>query len=196
MLKVEFVYRELLFQALEKNKREFTQKQLSEILGTSLSNVNHALKPLKRMNAVKINPQNFVLVNPRKVLFYWASIRNTKKDVVYSTRAEASVSQIEKSMPAGVFFTAYSGFKFAFKEAPADYTSVYVYAKNSDEIKKRFPEKMFPHNLFVLKADELQSKYGKTLPVAQLFVDLWNLQEWFASDYLKALEEKLHGLLE
>ena len=53
MRKVEFVYRELLFQALEGGERSFTQKGLSEMLDVSLGNVNHALKPLKRMNAVR-----------------------------------------------------------------------------------------------------------------------------------------------
>jgi len=196
MLKNEFVYRELLFQAFENSVREFTQKALSVELGLSLSHVNHALKPLKRMGAIKIRPQGLVLVNPKKVLLYWCSVRNVQKDIVYSTRVDASVREIEKSMPQGTVFTAYSGFKFAFNETPSDYSVVYVYAGNIAEIKKRFPEKSEPFNLIVLQADSLLKKYGKKISLAQLFVDLWSLPEWFAKDYLKAMEEKLYGLLE
>ncbi|RLG70222.1 MAG: hypothetical protein DRO07_00680, partial [Candidatus Iainarchaeum archaeon] len=71
MQKREFVYREILFQSLEKKNNEFTQSALASLLNISLSNVNHALKPLKRMNAIKVNPRNFVVVNPKKILMYW-----------------------------------------------------------------------------------------------------------------------------
>jgi len=32
--------------------------------------------------------------------------------------------------------------------------------------------------------------------IAQIFVDLWNLKEWYAKDFLKAMEAKLNGILE
>src|SRR3989338_5819925 len=105
MLKLEQVFREVLFQA-ENGKKVFTQKELALLLGISLTNVNHAVRQLERMHAVKINPRNFELVSPAKVLFYWASVRNLSNDVVFSARIDKSVSEIEKSMPAGTFFTA------------------------------------------------------------------------------------------
>ena len=196
MKKIEFVYRELLFQALEGKERSFTQKGLSEALDVSLSNVNHALKPLKRMNAVKVNPRNFTVVNPKKILFYWASARDLGKDIVYSTRAEMPVSEIEKNMAADAVFAAYSGYKFRFKDVPADYSEVYVYCSDLGEMKERFPSREKNHNLFVLEKDVLMGRYGKTGSIAQLFVDLWNLPQWYAADFLKALEAKIDGLLE
>ena len=36
----------------------------------------------------------------------------------------------------------------------------------------------------------------KEITVAQIFVDLWNLKEWYAKDFLKAMEKKINGLLE
>ncbi|MBU1120581.1 hypothetical protein KJ660_01770 [Candidatus Micrarchaeota archaeon] len=197
MRKIEFVYREVLYQVLEKKNHSFTQKELSSKLNVSLSNVNHALKPLKRMNAVKVNPRNFSVVNAKKILFYWASTRNLQKDIVYCTRAEIPVKEIEKNMPADAVFAAYSGYKFRFNDAPADYSEVYVYASDLEEMNKRFPlaKKKNP-NLFVLKKDELMEGYGKTESIGQLFVDLWNLPEWYARDFLKALEAKIDALLE
>lgn len=196
MLKTEFVYRELLFQALEKRQRSFTQKELGRGLNVSLSNVNNALRPLRRMNAVKVKPMGFSLVNPKKVLFYWASNRNLGKDVVYSTRVDAPVAEIEKRMAADVVFGAYSGYKFKFKDVPADYSEVYVYASDLNEVRKRFPERKGNANLVVLCKDELLERYGKTGSIAQLFVDLWNLPEWYARDFLKELEARIDALLE
>ncbi|MCX6799448.1 MAG: hypothetical protein NTW59_05135 [Candidatus Diapherotrites archaeon] len=196
MLKTEFVYRELLFQCLERHNRGFTQRELSAQTGVSLTNVNHALLPLRRMAAVKVNPRNFSVVNPKKVLLYWASNRNLQRDIVYSTRADASVGNIEKGMPADTVFAAYSAYKFRFREAPADYSEVYVYAEDLAEIKRRFPAAGGPPNLFVLQKDGLMERYGKTGTIAQVFVDLWNMPEWYAKDFLKALEARIDAILE
>jgi len=196
MKKIEFVYRELLFQALEKGKNSFTQSELSTRLNVSLSNVNHALQPLRRMNAIEVNPRNFSVVNAKKILLFWASTRNPGQGLVYSTRVEKPVRGIEKGMPPDAVFTAYSGFKFRFRETPADYSEVYVYAGDLDEMQKRFPERKGNPNLFVLEKDCLMEGYGKTATMGQIFADLWNLPEWYAKDFLKELEAKIDALLE
>lgn len=46
-------------------------------------------------------------------------------------------------------------------------------------------------NLIVLKADSWLAKLGKITPDVQTYVDLWNLSEWYAKDFLKALKEKM-----
>ena len=46
-------------------------------------------------------------------------------------------------------------------------------------------------NLFVLKDDENIEKYDKSGTIGQIFVDLWNLNSWYANDFLKALEERI-----
>lgn len=196
MNKVEFVFREILFQAIEEKNRTLTQKELSNCLHVSLSTVNLALKPLKRINAVKVNPMNFKIVNPKKILLYWASARDLSGNLIYKTRSDLPVSEIEKRMPTGIVFSAYSAFKFRFKETPADYSEIYVYANDLEEIKKRFPLKEGNENLFVLQADESMQRYGNITCIAQTFVDLWNLPEWYSSDFIKAMEEKLDAVLE
>ncbi|MEW6295055.1 MAG: hypothetical protein AB1467_02025 [Candidatus Diapherotrites archaeon] len=196
MLKAEFVFRELLFQVLEKKNYSFTQKDLAGRLGVSISNVNFALRPLRKMNAIKVNPRNFSVVNAKKILYYWASVRDLRKDIVYETRVEKPVREIERAMPSGIAFGAFSAFKFRFKGVPADYSEVYVYADELSEIKRRFPERKGNPNLFVLQKDELMDSYGNTSIIAQTFVDLWNLPEWYAKDFLKELEAKIDGLLE
>ncbi len=189
MKRTEEVYREMLYQA-EKGNNILTQKAISDKLDISLSGINNALAPMRRMNAVSIRKMCFHIINQKKMLYYWASIRNLKKDIIYSTRYEKGVIEIEKSMPDTIIFTAYSGYRLKYKEAPADYSEVYVYSDDINEIKKRFPVSKNTPNIFVLKKDKNMDKYGKIATNANIFVDLWNLHEWYAQDFLKAMEQK------
>jgi len=193
MKKIELVYREILFNAIEKKNRKLTQSYLAKTLNISLSTVNLALKPLARMNAIKIKNMNFDIIDIKKILLFWASIRNIEKDIIYKTRVEEPVKEIEKLAPDNVVFTAYSAHKFKFKDVPADYSEVYIYGE--DDIKKRFKESSKNPNLFVLKKQNAD-KYGKTATIANLFVDLWNLKQWYAKDFLTALEVKIARILE
>ncbi len=194
MKKSELVYREILFNAMEKKIRILTQAELSRTLKISLSTVNNALKPLTRMGAVEITPRNFHVLNIKKILYFWASVRNLERDVVYATRVDFPVRNIERAMPDDVIFAAYSAYKFLFNDVPADYSEVYVYGDSN--LKKRFPETKGPFNLFVLKKDTAIEMYGRKTTMANTFVDLWNLREWYAEEFVKALEGKMHGILE
>ena len=192
MKRTEEVYREILFQSMEKKKNNLTQSYLANALSISLSGINLALEPLKKMNAVKINQRSLDVIDKKKILYYWASIRNLDKDIIYKTRVEKSVAEIESEMPNEIIYTGYSAYKFKFKDVPADYSEVYVYSDDLTEIKKRFPENNKNPNLSALKKD----KNMKEITIAQIFVDLWNLKEWYAKDFLRAMEKKINGLLE
>lgn len=192
MKKIEQVFREILHQAMEKGNKILTQLEVSKGLGFSLSTINLAVKKLEKMNAVRIKKMNFSVVDAKKILYYWASVRDIEKDIVYTTRADMPVREIEQNLPDAIF-GAYSAYKFKFKDVPADYSEVYVYAGAEDlkSIEKRFPHNEKKPNLFVMKADANMKRYGKTATIAQIFVDLWNMKEWYASDFLKALEENI-----
>jgi predicted transcriptional regulator len=189
MKRIEEVYREMLFESIEKNNNNLTQSYLAKALNISLSIVNLALRPLKQMNAIKIKQRSFDIIDKKKMLYYWASFRNLEKDIIYKTRVEKPIRRIESEMPSDIVFAAYSAYKFIFKDVPADYSEVYVYSDSTDEIKKRFPLSKGTPNLFVLKKD----KNLKKTTLANLFVDLWNLKEWYAKDFLNALEVKLNA---
>lgn len=192
MKKIEQVYREILYQAIENKNRKLTQLGLSKKLGLSLSTINLAIKKLEKMNSVKIEKMNFKILDAKKILYFWASIRNIDRDIIYQTRTEMSIKEIENNMP-DIIYACYSAYKLKFKDVPADYSEIYVYASEQEleKIKKRFPQNNKNPNLFILKSDENIKKYGKTSTIGQIFVDLWNLKSWYASDFLKALEEKL-----
>lgn len=198
MKKIEFVYREILYQSLEKKNNKMTQLAIASKLNISLSTVNHALKPLRAMGAIDVRLKNFIVADSKKILYYWASLRNIDKDSIYKTRVDKPIQKIESEMPAYVVYGAFTAYKFKFKDVPADYSEVYVYGSDemADEIKKRFSESKNVPNLFVLKKDELMEDYGKTTTLAQTFVDLWNLKEWYAKEFLIALEDKINKLME
>ncbi len=192
MSKKEIIWREILYQALEQKNRLMTQKDLAAKFGFSLSTVFNALKAPRQIDAIKVSGRDFKIADVEKFLYLWATARNLKKDIIYQTRADLPVVEIEGQMPPAIIYAAYSAYRLKFKEAPADYDKVYVYASNCDEVKKRFPPvKTKSSNLFVLKADDFLKNYGPTTSLAQIFVDLWNISDWYAKDFLGGLKDKI-----
>ncbi|NYZ74027.1 HTH domain-containing protein [Candidatus Micrarchaeota archaeon] len=191
--KKEIVYRDILERWLEGHQTRFTQLELSKKFSISLSTVSNALSPLRAMGAIDVRARHFELVDAKKTMLYWATIRGLGKDTAYSTRYEAPPGEIERLMPAGVSFTAFSAYRFMYKDAPADYSEVYAYADTAalDEARRRFPPAAGPPNVFVLKADPFIRKGVVSAP--QAFVDLWNLRTWYARDFADALERRMFG---
>jgi hypothetical protein len=144
------------------------------------------------MNCVEKKPRGFHVIDPKKMLLYWASIRDPSKDIIYQTMVDKPVDEIEKELPP-VIFTAYSGFKFRFQAIPADYSEVWVYGEMG-EIKERFKPSTAKPNLIVLKTDEHFMKF-REIPLAQLFVDLWNMNTWYARDFLKKVEAEIDRII-
>ena len=195
MKKQEAVYREILYNVIEKRENNFTQLEISKKLGISLSIVNSAAKRLKEMGAVKVMQRSFKVLDTKKILYLWASIRNLEKDIIFKTRVEMPVREIEQIMP-NIIFTAYTAYKLKFDDVPADYSEVYVYAtdKELEVIKHRLSNMTETNpNLFILKKDKALELYD-IIPTAQIFVDLWNLREWYAKEFINALEKKMEGL--
>src|SRR3989344_9139178 len=177
MLKSELVF-------LEVFKGAKTQKEIADKLGISLSTVNNAIEPLARIGAIEKRKFGLKLVDKEKALTFWASARNLEKDISYKTRVESAISEIEKSMPSGISFTAFTAFKLKFKDVPADYSEVYVYANEEElaEIKERFAQKSGPPNLIALSKP---ANFGDETIVSDelMFVDLWNLKERYAKEF-------------
>ena len=195
MKKIETIWRELLFQAVTKKKRQFTQKELAEKFGFSTSTVFQALKIPRKMGAVQVTGRYFILEDPEKLLYHWASVRSFKKEIIFSGRVDLPVLEIEGRMPPEVVFGCFSAARQILTEPPADYDRVYIYAEKADSVKKRFKFEKGRENLVVLKADKFLKDYGQLTTISQTFVDLWNLPDWQAKEFTQALEKKFDELL-
>ncbi len=194
MFKKEIIWREILFQAIEKNKYSFQQKELAKRFGFSLSTIFNALKKPREIKAIKVGGRGFDLVNTEKLLYLWATERRLEKDIIYHTFVPESPSQIEQKIPDKIIWGLFSAYQYRFKNSPSDYDKVYIYANRQQllEIKKRFPWKKGPENLFVLQSDKFLKNYGYSGTLAQIFVDIWNTNYWYAQEFLQRLKDKMN----
>ncbi len=195
MKKIEIIWRELLFQAIERGNRQFTQKELAQIFGFSTSTVFQALKMPRQMGSVRVTGRFFILEDPEKLLYHWASVRNLQKDTLLIAHVDLPIFEIEGLMPPDVVFGGFSAARKILGQAAADYDTVYVYANSTDQLKVRFALKQGRANMIVLKADPYISRYGQITTLAQTFVDLWNISSWQAKEFLHDLKEKIDGFL-
>lgn len=189
------IWREILEEGIK--SPTFEQKKLAQKYDVSTSTVFAALFPLRNIGAVAVTGRNFSVVNIEKILLFWATHRNLRKDITYQTRVNLPVMEIEGLVDNQTIFGAYSAARTLLHDSPSEYDKVYVYHPAPENLIKRFPKngKQTP-NFFIIKPDPNLYNYGKTTPVSQTFVDLWNLPDWYADDFLKALKEKLYaGLL-
>lgn len=191
MKKIEFIWREVLTSSLERRENRFSQKELARKFHLSTSTVFQALKKPRLIGAIRVSSRGFELTDFEKLLFLWATERELNPDIIYQTYSDLPILEIEGLMPAEVIPAAYSGYRFIFGETPADYSQVYFYAHNIASIKERFPFAKKEPNIFILKADPYLAQYQPSPPLAQIFVDLWNLSAWYAKEYQNALLEKI-----
>jgi len=182
MFKIEYIWRELLDRVIEERNPDFTITELAKKYSLSTSVVNHALIPLRNLNIVKINKTLSKVVDWERLLFFWATRRNLKKDIIYSTFSPLPVYDREGLMPSEVISTGFTSFRYLLNKTPADYDHIYFYSNKIEKITKRFPNNKRPSNIFILRPDPYLLK-SKKLGLAQLFVDFWNLPEWYAREF-------------
>lgn len=196
MKKIETVWCQLLFDALEKRETHFQQQKLAKKLDLSLSTVNHALKNLRQMGAVQIGGRGGEVVDYEKILMHWANQRHLNQDIVFRQKLAGPILEIEGLLPPGSILAAYSAVRHWFGEAPADYNTVYVYHQKPEIISKRFAgQEGRETELVCLKFSPKIPLRKETTTLAHTFVDLWSLTDWMAKDFIKRIKEEIDGLL-
>jgi len=191
--KVDRVLREILYRVYERNESFMSQKSLAQACGLSMDTVNRLVAKLNQFRAIEKKPLGFRVMDPKKILSYWASTRNLAGDVVYSTYSPDSVSKIESELPTGSIFTAYSGYRLKFNETPTHYEEIFVYA-DPDEVRRKFSESdVERRNLFVLRQDPHLGHVSKdgVATLAQLYIDLWQIGGATADRFILELEKRL-----
>lgn len=169
--------RQILYAVYEQGESFLSQKALARECEVSLGMVNLVIAKLNKIGTIEKKPLGFRVIDPKKVLLYWASKRDLTKDIIYETYSHLSAQEIETQIPSSAIFTGYSGYRLKFGVAPADYDEVYVYA-DPEEVKRRFTSReIYKKNLFVLKSDPHLARLSVrgTAPLAQIYVDLWGL---------------------
>lgn len=193
--------RQILYAVYERSESFMSQKAIARACGLSLGMVNLVVAKLERIGTVEKKPLGFRVTDPKKILLYWATRRDLTKDVVYETHSHLSAPEMEAQMPSGAIFTGYSGYRLKFGAPPTDYDEVYVYA-DPQEVKRRFPAReVYKKNLFVLSSDPHLERLseGGTAPLAQIYVDLWQLggaSNRFVDEFDSKLELGQIGALE
>lgn len=196
MKKIETVWCQLLYNTLEKRVTNFKQQDLAKQLALSLSTVNHALKNLRLMGAVKIGGKGGEVIDYDKILMHWANQRRLEKDVIFRQKLNGSVLEIESSLPPGSILGCYSAVRHWFSEAPADYSTVYVYHPDPQLVIKRFDGQNGQETELVgLKLPALIPLRKETTTLAHTLVDLWSLTDWMAKDFIARIREEIDDLL-
>ncbi|MBI3559447.1 hypothetical protein HY085_03555, partial [Candidatus Gottesmanbacteria bacterium] len=93
MKKIELIWREILEKSSQNNI--FEQVQLAKKFGFSTSTVHAAVTPLRAIGAVAVTGRNFRVINFEKILMFWATRRNLAKDIIYQTRVNFPVLEVE-----------------------------------------------------------------------------------------------------
>lgn len=201
MKKIETIWHYLLNIAITEKMFKHQQKQLADLFGYSLSTVHHALEIPSQQGAVRKEGKFFVLQDWRKLLYYWASARNLAKDEIGWAYFDVPVSERESlALPESVF-AAYSAARRWLGEAPADFENVYLYLDEEQlaEFQERYGvdngrSKIRANVIALRRPKGVDMDRGYTsLPLT--FADIWNLPDWYAADFTKALENKIDELL-
>ena len=191
MQKIEFIWRHLLDKYLESRQSFFRQQDLAARFHLSSSTVNLAVKPLRELGAIKVGGRGFEILNPDKILYHWASHHRLVPQI--QLRVNLPILEIEGRLPDGTIPTAYTAVREHFGEPPADYDKVHCYHPHPTVIASRFETEIIPgpSNLFILQSDSFLS----SLSLSQLFVDLWQLSDWYSTDFVNLVKSKINELL-
>lgn len=194
MRKIEYIWRELLFQTLENKTPVFGQQVLATKFNLSSSTVNLAMSPLHKLGAVRISKRHSEVVDYEKILYHWANYRSLEKDIRYKLRINLPIMEIEGRLPDNTIPTGFTAVREKYGEPPADYDKIYCYHLSPEIVMNRFKSDTISGNpnFFVLQADPF---LDSRISLSQIFVDLWNMHDWYAKDFCRYLKIKLDELL-
>lgn len=197
MTKIETIWCQLLFDVFERRETHFKQQDLARNLSMSTSTVNHALRDLRRTGAVHVGGDGGTATDAEKILIHWASHRTLEKDMVSTIALAESVREVEGSLPPGSILGGYSAVRHWYGEAPADYTTVHVYHRDPSLVTARLTNAPYGNTkLVVLQLPPLIPTRPETTSLAHTFVDLWNVTDWMAKDFVRRVKEDIDGLLQ
>lgn len=195
-MKIERIYREILIGVIER-KEKFYQNGLSKECEVSIGLVNKTIKSLEKIGAIQRLTRGFTIIDPSKIILQWAAKRKIREEIDESYLIKKPVTEIEKTLPGCVIFTAYSGWRLLTDRVPADYREVIVYVPKKEKemislwLKSNKPSKG-PKNLSIIYTSDnhlIEKSEDNIAPVPQIFVDLYSLASPSSKYFLKDILE-------
>ncbi len=198
MLKREILWRRIADDVLENRQTTVHQRELAAQLGMSPGNVHLALEPLRAVGAASVVGKNLAVRDVRKILLLWAARRQPSRPLAAFTSMEHA-RDLVRVLPPGLALTSFAGFVARYGDEPAPFSVARAYVRPDDqatlvELRRRFNESpdVGAATLIVHEADSMLARnLPEIVGPAQLYVDLWAEADFFASDYLRALEGRL-----
>lgn len=191
----ERVWRHLCVAAQRDSRRRWPSvSALGRELDLATSTVHRALSRPAEIQAVRILPGGgLITLDPGRLLMLWAARRRPVLDLVdrFSVPVRADVVERAVMNPDAILggFAAVTAALGA--NTIADYSTVLVYGD------PRLPPLGTDANagspgfedttVWVLEPDPLLARYGRNTPLAQAWVDLFNIPGWQAARFVHAL---------
>lgn len=197
MKKIETIWHYLLYSAITDQQFQHTQAGLATLFHYSTSTVNLALAKPTAIGAVRKSGKFFVVTDPEKLLYLWATIRSPNKDILYETTSPLSLPELEGLAPADSLYGGYTAASLILGEPPADYSCLYLYIKPNtlEALRARYPSSKHGSSHIIALATPSYSPTPHHTSLPHTFVDLWNNPDWYARDFTLTLQEHIHGLL-
>lgn len=189
----EQIWRWILGRYLEAGETHWQQVMVAQVLNLSPSTVHAALQVPRRSGAIRVGGRGFELVDWRKLLTIWAVYRNLDADTLALWSLDLPASEVEGRMLPEARFSGPSAFKFAYGFVPADYDEVVVYLDRLllEELKARFQGALRRRGATELRVLAPDPHLPASVPMAQVYVDLWQMHPWWTAEFLRELEERL-----
>lgn len=195
LTKTDQIWRHLLVGATDGAQRRWPSvTALAVELGLGVSTVHRALTYPAEIGVVVIRSSGGLrLLDPGRLLMAWAGRRRLGADVKERFTVQGSALEVERAITSrkavlggfGAVVSRLGG------NTIADYETVLVYG---DPRLRGLPgsgDSARQTEVVVAEADPLLSRYGRTTPLVQAWVDLFNLPGWQAARFVHALAPRL-----
>lgn len=195
LTKTEQVWRHLLVGAIEGSQRRWhSVTALAAELGLGVSTVHRALLYPAEIGVLAVRGSGGLRVlDPGRLLMALAGRRRLSADIAARFVVDAPAPEVERAITSSVAILG--GFGAAVARVGgntiADYETVLVYG---DPRLRRLPATTggtHQTEVVLLEPDPLMSRYGRTTPLAQAWVDLFNLPGWQAARFVHHLVPRL-----
>ncbi len=191
--RTEWVWRHLLVKALTgSGERRHSLSSLATDLGLSKTTVHSALDRPRQIGAVKSGRTGVRVLDPERLLLLWAGHRDLSRDVVYETRAKASLEALEDALTRGFVLGGFTAYRLAVgRNTVADYDTVLAYGAAAEAARRLPPRRSGRIRVLILEPDPLLHSYGDYTPIPQTYVDIFNLPGWQAARFFVDMTRRL-----